>query len=96
MKLQEQLKTETHVSEAAFRSLKLAEDEIKSKLQQIERSEEVKNDLNKRLDELKIELKSDTLNKDLKKELEDNKEVLKTKNAIIFNQTVQILSMYKV
>jgi hypothetical protein len=90
VKLQEQLKTETHVSEAAFRSLKLAEDETKSKLQRIDESEAVKSDLNKQLDELKIELK------DLKKQLEDNKEVLKTKNAIIFNQTVQILSMYKV
>jgi chromosome segregation ATPase len=36
LKLQEQLKAETHVSEAAFRSLKLAEDEFKSKLQQLE------------------------------------------------------------
>jgi chromosome segregation ATPase len=36
LQLQENLKTETHVSETAFRSLKLEEDEFKSKLLQSE------------------------------------------------------------
>ena len=98
MELQEQLKTETHVSEATFRSLKLEEGKSKSKLRQIHQLEAKKSDLKKRLDESKIkfeQLKAES--KDLEKwldelkikleqlEVEDNylKKQLKEKEAVL-------------
>ena len=79
MELQEQLTTETHVSEAAFRSLKLEEDKSKSKLREIQQLEARKNDLKKTLDEFKIKLEQlETENNYLKKQLEEKEVVLKS------------------
>jgi len=70
----EQLKTETHVSEAAFRSLKLEEDQSKSKLRQIQELEAKKNDLKKGLDEFKIKFEQlEAKNNDLEKRLNELK-----------------------
>ena len=74
MELKEQLKTETHVSEAAFRSLKLEEDKSKSKLRQIQELEAKKNDLKKGLDEFKIKFEQlEAKNNDLEKRLDELK-----------------------
>jgi chromosome segregation ATPase len=74
LKLQEQLKTETHISEAAFRSLKLEEDKSQSKLPQIQPLESKKNDLKKILDEFKIKFEqSEAKREDLEKRLNELK-----------------------
>jgi chromosome segregation ATPase len=54
LELQEQLKTENDVSEAAFRTIKLDEDMSQSKLREIHQLEAKKNDLKKGLDECEI------------------------------------------
>jgi chromosome segregation ATPase len=70
LELQEQMKTETHISEAAFRSLKLEEDKSKSKLRQMQQLEAEKNELKKRLGEYKITFEQlEAKNKDLEKRL---------------------------
>jgi chromosome segregation ATPase len=81
LELQEQLKTETHVSEAAFRSLKFEEDESKTKRRQIQKLVAEKCDLDKRLEELRIEVKRlETKNNDSEKQLEEKEAVLKSNN----------------
>jgi predicted RNase H-like nuclease (RuvC/YqgF family) len=84
LKLQEQLKAETHVSEAAFRSLKLAEDEFKSKLQQLEG---VINNLKKQLEAKDGILQN---NNEKQKQLQATIDV-QTKTEEANNRTVQEL-----
>ena len=72
MELQEQLKTETHVSEAAFMSLKLEDDTSKAKLRKMQLLEAEKNDLKKGLDEFKIIFEQlEAKSKDLEKRLDE-------------------------
>ena len=72
MELQEQLKTETHVSEAAFMSTKLEEDTSKAKLRKMQLLEAEKNDLKKGLDEFKIIFEQlEAKSKDLEKRLDE-------------------------
>jgi len=74
LELQEQLKTEAHVSEAAFRTLKLEEDKSKSTLRQMQQLEAKKNDLKKGLDEFKIKFAQlEAKSKDLEKRLNELK-----------------------
>ena len=82
--MQDQLKAETHVSEAAFRSLKLEEDEFKSKLQQ---SEGVINNLKRQLATKDGVLQNDNE----KKQLLATIDVL-TKREKANNRTLQELS----
>jgi len=89
---QEQLKTETHVSEAAFRSLKLEENKSESKLRQMQQLEAENNCLKKRLEEKEADLKSDD---EKQKELQKVIDGLRQDVASL-NQTVQILSTYTV
>ena len=72
MELQEQLKTETHVSEAAFRSLKLEEEKSESQLRQIQQLEAKQNYLKTGLDEFKIKSEQfETKSNDLEKRLNE-------------------------
>lgn len=74
MELQEKLKTETHISQAAFRSLKLEGGKSKSKLRQIHQFEAKKNDLKKRLDEFRIKFEQlEEESNDLEKRLNELK-----------------------
>jgi chromosome segregation ATPase len=74
LELQEQLKIEAHVSEAASRSLKLEEDESNSKLLQIQQLDANINVLKKELDEFKIKFEQlEAENNDLEKRLDELK-----------------------
>jgi uncharacterized coiled-coil DUF342 family protein len=82
--IQEQLKTETHVSEAAFRSLKLAKDEFKSKLLQLE------GDISNLKKQLEANEKIVRSNNKTQKQLQATIDGL-TKTVDSLNQTVKFL-----
>jgi len=96
--LQEQLKAETHISEAAFRSLKLEEDDFKSKLKE---SDGVINNMKKQLERKDAVLQNcnetlGQLNRTVQELVEKEKELQatidgQTKTLNANNRTVQEL-----